>query len=138
MATEATETQSETQQTKTLVDSAPQLVENPDEFLQTFRTEVDALYKDLQKLNTKKNTAAGTRVRKRLMSWKKFADASRKKIQANVQSIREDRKSSRNAKKPETVKEEVKQEAVAKEAVAAPAPTPSKSKSKKKKKGKRK
>ena len=108
----------------TIVENAHELFADPQRMLEDLTNELGVLHSDLTKLVDKKNTTAGTRVRKTLMKLKKFADAGRKITQGEIVKIKKLRKDKRT-EAAETVDaspvapEPVVQEPVAPEPVVA-------------------
>jgi len=79
-----------------IIENAESLINDPETLLEEMTKEVNTLYSDLIKLKNKKNTTAGTRVRKTLMRFKKFAEIGRKVTIMNIKDIKSERKASRS------------------------------------------
>lgn len=80
----------------TLQESVGDFMSDPDLFLEAMTLWTEKQHKDLCKLRNKRVSAAGTRFRKGCMDAKKMCDLIRKEIQADVVSIKEERKSKRS------------------------------------------
>ena len=127
-----------------IVENAKDLMSEPDQLLSALTEEVQGLYIDLKKLREKRNTTAGSRVRKSLMRLKKFADTGRKVAITDIKNIKKDRSEKRSSKASQgqdatqvedsqSVQEDVVPEPVKEE----PVPEPDKETSSKKKRSKK-